>query len=118
MGHDYMTYQRLDNVKDLPHICGGLNDHAIRLTQVLACPLPKLAEFDPAGRQDPFLAGAHATHKHIFLVNIQCDVSLYRSCPRIDFHATLLLVFVDWGADFWVRAAATDSGLASPAFPD
>ena len=51
-------------------------------------------------------------------LDIQVNVSLNGSCPRIDFHATLLLALVDWGADFWVRVAATDSSLASQTFPD
>jgi len=118
MGHDRMSSPGLHKVINVPHIRRGLNHHGITLTQVLPGPLPKLAEFDPAGWQDPFLPGVHAADIHVFLVNIQCNVSLNGSWPWIDFHATLLLVFVDWDVDFWVRVAATDSGLASRAFPD
>src|SRR6266511_2152562 len=105
MGHYRISSPGLHNIVDVPDIGGGFNHHGITLTQVLPNPLPKLAEFDPASWQAPFLTDVHAADKHVFLVNIYCDVSLNGSCPWIYFHATLLLVFVDWGAYFWVRAA-------------
>jgi hypothetical protein len=35
-------------------------------------------------------------------VKVQCNIAVTRSCKRVDFHVTLLLVFGDRGADFWV----------------
>jgi hypothetical protein len=66
----------LDNVKDVPHIGGGLNDHGIALTQVLLGPLSKLAHLDPAGWQHPFLISVHASSNHVFLVNVQGNIAV------------------------------------------
>ena len=57
-------------------------------------------------------------------MHVQGDIAANRSCPWIDFHATLL-VFVDWGTGFpkgigtmsGSEAAATDSGFGVPRHP-
>jgi len=66
---DGLGDERLDDVKDVPGVGGGLNDDGVGGLEVLGGPVGELGEGDASGTEDDLLAGVDGPGDEIELVN-------------------------------------------------